>query len=144
MGSCVRSSNRVDSDDDVLSNDSSLILFNNRIDKLEDEDTVNTATYKKQFTWRDRERNQDVLADDYFVDDPKYNEDIFRQRLRMSKWLFLKIVEDLEKHYEWFQEGYGGRMKKGFTPLQKVTSTVKKLAAGNLSDEYDVYLQLRS
>ncbi|KAJ0548022.1 putative harbinger transposase-derived protein [Helianthus annuus] len=48
-----------------------------------------------------------------------------------SQSLFLKIVSDVEAYDEWFQEGLDGRMKKSFTPLQKVTSAIKQLATGN-------------
>ncbi|KAJ0471220.1 hypothetical protein HanIR_Chr14g0727321 [Helianthus annuus] len=79
---------------------------------------------------------------DYFVENPKFNANIFRQRFCMSKSLFLKIVSDVEANNEWFQEGLDGRMKKSFTPLQKVTSAIKQLAAGNPPDENDEYLNM--
>ena len=49
---------------------------------------------------------------DFFVDDPKYNEETFRYRFRMSKRLFMKIVGDLEALYPRFRDGYDGRGKK--------------------------------
>ncbi|KAJ0503606.1 putative harbinger transposase-derived protein [Helianthus annuus] len=79
---------------------------------------------------------------DYFVENPKFNADIFRQRFRMSKSLFLKIVSDVEANNEWFQEGLDGRMNKSFTPLQKVTSAIKQLATGNPPAESDEYLSM--
>ncbi|XP_022041056.1 uncharacterized protein LOC110943626 [Helianthus annuus] len=81
------------------------------------------------------------MADD-FVEDPKYNEAIFRHRFRMSKRLFLKIVSDVEANDSWFQEGFDAQGKKGFTPLQKVTSAIKHLATGSPLDEYDEYLHM--
>ncbi|XP_035842219.1 uncharacterized protein LOC110894741 [Helianthus annuus] len=79
---------------------------------------------------------------DYFVEDPKYNEDIFRHRFRMSKRLFLKIVADVEENDPWFVEAPDARGKKGFTPLRKVTSAIKQLATGNTPDENDEYLHM--
>ncbi|KAJ0429180.1 putative harbinger transposase-derived protein [Helianthus annuus] len=79
---------------------------------------------------------------DYFDENPKFSEDTFRHRFRMSKSLFLKIVSDVEAYDEWFQEGLDGRMKKSFTPLQKVTSAIKQLATGNPPDEGDEYLNM--
>ncbi|XP_022020158.1 uncharacterized protein LOC110920243 [Helianthus annuus] len=79
---------------------------------------------------------------DYFVEDPKYIDDIFRHRFHMSKRLFLKSVSDVEANNPWLEEGVDARIKKGFTPLQKVTSAIKQLATGNLPDENDWYLHV--
>ncbi|XP_021991729.1 uncharacterized protein LOC110888513 [Helianthus annuus] len=79
---------------------------------------------------------------DYFVEDPKYNDDIFRHRFLMSKRLFLKIVSEVEANNPWFEEGVDARMKKSFTQLQKVTSAIKQLAIGNPPDENDEYLHM--
>ncbi|KAI3762178.1 hypothetical protein L1987_52602 [Smallanthus sonchifolius] len=80
---------------------------------------------------------------DYFIDEnPKFDEGTFRDRFRMSKRLFLKIVADIESKFEWFQEGLDRRMKKSFVALQKCTSTIKQLATGNPPDEYDEYLSM--
>ncbi|XP_021979982.1 uncharacterized protein LOC110876112 [Helianthus annuus] len=73
--------------------------------------------------------------EDYFVEDLKYNKDIFRHRFRMSKRLFLKIVADVEANDSWFQEALDARGRKGFTPLQKVTSAIKQLATERTSRE---------
>ncbi|KAF5807874.1 hypothetical protein HanRHA438_Chr04g0150451 [Helianthus annuus] len=79
---------------------------------------------------------------DYFFEDPKYNEDIFRHRFRMSKRLFLKIVSDVEANDSWFQEAFDARGRKGFKPLQKITSAIKQLATGSTPDENDEYLHM--
>ncbi|XP_022023915.1 uncharacterized protein LOC110924186 [Helianthus annuus] len=79
---------------------------------------------------------------DYFVEDPKYNEDIFRHRFRMSKRLFLKIVAGVEENDPWFEEAPDARGRKGFTPLQKVTSAIKLLTIGNTPDENEEYLHM--
>ncbi|KAJ0693693.1 hypothetical protein HanPI659440_Chr15g0600151 [Helianthus annuus] len=60
----------------------------------------------------------------------------------MSKSLFLKIVSDVEANNLWFEEGVDARMKKGFTPLQKVTLSIKGLASGNPPDENNEYLHM--
>ena len=58
---------------------------------------------------------------DYFVEQPNFNEHVFHECFRMSKTLFLKIVGDIEAHFEWFQAGQDARGKKSFTALQKCT-----------------------
>ncbi|XP_021986739.1 uncharacterized protein LOC110883240 [Helianthus annuus] len=79
---------------------------------------------------------------DYFVEDPKYNKDIFQHIFRMSKHLFLKIVSDVEANDSWFQEALDARGRKGFTPLQKVTSAIKQLTTGSTLDENNEYLHM--
>ncbi|XP_022019222.1 uncharacterized protein LOC110919257 [Helianthus annuus] len=123
------------------SSDSSIsFFFQKPIDEAELEDTCTSS--KKCYIRRDREVGHETLMADYFVDDPKYNEDIFRHKFRMSKRLFLKIVSDVEANNLWFEEGLDGRIKKSFTPLQKVTSGIKQLATGNTPDEDDEYLHM--
>lgn len=39
---------------------------------------------------------------DYFVEQPKFNEKVFCERFRMRKTLFLKIVGDIEAQFKWF------------------------------------------
>jgi len=77
---------------------------------------------------------------DWFVEEPKYDEAYFREKFRMEKNMFLRIVGDIEASFPYFQEGYDARNKKSFTALQKCTSAVKQLATGNPPDEYDEYL----
>ena len=127
-------------DGDASSSDSSLVFFQNLIQQAELLDTASSS--KKNYVRRDREGGHETLMADYFDENPKFNEDTFRHRFRMSKSLFLKIVSDVEAYDEWFQEGLDGRMKKSFTPLQKVTSAIKQLATGNPPDEGDEYLNM--
>ena len=79
---------------------------------------------------------------DYFVEQPKFNEDVFRDRFRMSKRLFLQIVNDIEAQFEWFQEGQDAFGKTSFTPLQKYTSAIRQLATGEPPDRFDDYLNM--
>ncbi|KAF5811697.1 putative harbinger transposase-derived protein [Helianthus annuus] len=127
-------------DDDTGSSDSSLVFFQNLIQQAELLDTASSS--KKKYVRRDRVGGHETLMADYFDENPKFSEDTFRHRFRMSKSLFLKIVSDVQAYDEWFQEGLDGRMKKSFTPLQKVTSAIKQLATGNPPDEGDEYLNM--
>ncbi|XP_022041738.1 uncharacterized protein LOC110944383 [Helianthus annuus] len=132
----------ISEDDDSSSSDSSLIFFFqnliNEAAQLED-----TGTSKKRKTvHRDRVKCHDNLMRDYFVDEPVFNEDIFRQRFRMSKRLFLKILSDVQANNSWFQDAEDASGRKSFTSIQKVTSTIKQLATGNAPDEFDEYLNM--
>ncbi|XP_076957036.1 uncharacterized protein LOC143632387 [Bidens hawaiensis] len=97
---------------------------------------------KKKVVERDRIHAYDVLMNDYFVEEPKYNDETFRELFRLPKSLFLKIVANVEENEEWFQESYDARGKRSFTPLQKCTSAIPQLATGNPPDQFDEYLQM--
>ncbi|GKC19300.1 hypothetical protein Tco_1021450 [Tanacetum coccineum] len=53
---------------------------------------------RRRYIYREREEAEERLIDDYFGDDeyePKYPEETFRRRYRMSSTLFNKIVNDI-------------------------------------------------
>nr|XP_043620024.1 protein ANTAGONIST OF LIKE HETEROCHROMATIN PROTEIN 1-like [Erigeron canadensis] len=58
----------------------------------------------------------------------------------MSKRLFLKIVNDIEARFEYFQTRYDARGKRSFTALQKCTSAIKQLSTSEPPDACDEYL----
>ncbi|KAI3826312.1 hypothetical protein L1987_00358 [Smallanthus sonchifolius] len=107
--------------------------------QAEEEDT---ATSSRTYVQRNREHALEILKRDYFDENPTHGEATFRDRFRMSKRLFLKIVGDVEARFEYFQEGEDARNKKGFTPLQKCISAIKQLGTGNPPDEFDDYLSM--
>ena len=79
---------------------------------------------------------------DYFNPSPVHGPDVFRRRFRMSKRLFLRITEDLEASYEYFQQKPDARGYLGFTTIQKCTSAIRVLAYGNTYDINDEYLKM--
>nr|XP_043639139.1 uncharacterized protein LOC122610213 [Erigeron canadensis] len=121
------------------SDDSSLEIF---ADAIEADGESSMARSRRKVVNRNRWEAGERLFRDYFSDEPKFDDDFFEDRYRMPKRLFLKIVHDLESRYKYFQEGYNGRMIKSFTTIQKCTSAIRQLATGNLSDEYDEYLEM--
>ncbi|XP_022007921.1 uncharacterized protein LOC110907214 [Helianthus annuus] len=127
-----------DSSDD--SSDDSILFFQNLLEEAELQDTG--TSNQRRYIERQREVGHETLMADYFVEDPKYNDAIFRQRFRMSKRLFLNIVTAVEANDEYFQESYDARGRRSFTPLQKVTSAIKQLATGNPPDEGNEYLHM--
>ena len=50
---------------------------------------------KRRYIHRDREGAHERLVADYFSDQPRYPEDYFRCRFRMSKRLFMRIFNAL-------------------------------------------------
>ncbi|KAJ9551087.1 hypothetical protein OSB04_015132 [Centaurea solstitialis] len=91
---------------------------------------------------RGREEGHDKLITDYFSNNPVYNDEDFKRRFRMSRRLFLRIVNDLEREIEYFKQHWDARGVKGFSALQKCTSAIRQLAYGTASDASDEYLRM--
>ena len=53
---------------------------------------------------RDRENAYHNLFVDYFVENPRYADNMFRQRYRMSRDLFLRIVNAVKNHDNYFNQ----------------------------------------
>ncbi|XP_021985392.1 uncharacterized protein LOC110881443 [Helianthus annuus] len=79
---------------------------------------------------------------DYFDEAPTFSNEFFRHRFRMSKRLFLRIVDDLEANYDYFKQKPDARGALGFTGIQKCTSALRILAYGNTTDINDEYLKI--
>ncbi|KAM0059643.1 hypothetical protein Hdeb2414_s0005g00183661 [Helianthus debilis subsp. tardiflorus] len=61
---------------------------------------------------------------DYFDEAPTFsNPEIFKRRFRMSKRLFLRIVDDLETNYNYFKQK---RMRKGHLDLPVLKSVRRR------------------
>ncbi|KAK9137520.1 hypothetical protein Sjap_008114 [Stephania japonica] len=91
---------------------------------------------------RNRENVDRNLFDDYFAENPRYNEDMFRRRYRMSRNLFLRIVDAVKSRDNYFQQGRDGVGKLGLSTLQKVTAAFRMLAYGLPADAIDEYLKI--
>ncbi|XP_042404757.1 putative nuclease HARBI1 [Zingiber officinale] len=101
-----------------------------------------SRTQRRRYLNRDREVGHARLFNDYFSDDPVYPDDIFRRRFRMKKELFLRIVDAVKNHSEYFQWKVDATGKKGLSPLQKCTAVIRQLAYGAPADHYDEYLRI--
>ncbi|KAJ9552718.1 hypothetical protein OSB04_016763 [Centaurea solstitialis] len=91
---------------------------------------------------RGREEGHDKLIADYFSNNPVYNDEDFKQRFRMTRRLFLRIVNDLEREVEYFKQHWDARGVKGFSALQKCTSAIRQLAYRSAADASDEYLRM--
>ncbi|KAJ9562857.1 hypothetical protein OSB04_008017 [Centaurea solstitialis] len=91
---------------------------------------------------RGREEGHNKLVADYFAEHPVYNDVDFDRRFRMSRRLFLRIVNDLDREVDFFKQQWDARGVKGFSPLQKCASAIRQLAYGSASDAFDEYLRM--
>jgi hypothetical protein len=102
----------------------SLMFFLNFIEQSEAQDTTASTRRSKA---RDRVKASEILVQEYFNDNSKYNDKDFRDRYRLHKSLFLNIVETISTRYDWFQEGVNRRGKPSFTPIQKSILAMSQL-----------------
>ncbi|XP_020272614.1 uncharacterized protein LOC109847785 [Asparagus officinalis] len=91
---------------------------------------------------RNRENVHQNLVIDYFADNPRFGEDMFRRRYRMSRSLFLRIVDAVKDHDYYFQQRSDGLGRMGLSPLQKVTAVFRMLAYGLPADATDEYVKI--
>ncbi|XP_020275043.1 uncharacterized protein LOC109849603 [Asparagus officinalis] len=67
---------------------------------------------------------------------------MFRRRYRMSRSLFLRIVDAVKDHDYYFQQRSDGLGRMGLSPLQKVTAVFRMLAYGLPADATDEYVKI--
>ncbi|XP_020243682.1 uncharacterized protein LOC109821936 [Asparagus officinalis] len=91
---------------------------------------------------RGREEGNSRLYHDYFSDNPTYGANLFRRRFRMHMSLFLRIVEAVRDHDNFFVQKMDGVGKLGLSTLQKVTSAFRMLAYGTSADSTDEYVRI--
>ncbi|GJW39302.1 ALP1-like protein isoform X1 [Tanacetum coccineum] len=104
---------------------------------------------------RDREEAEQHLLEGYFGNDdtpPKYPEENFRRRCRMSSTLFAKIVncitsydaEPLPEYFCFFRQRIDALGRNSIGPILKITSAIRQLAFGTTPDAFDEYLQIKN
>ncbi|GJT46898.1 zf-CCHC domain-containing protein [Tanacetum coccineum] len=107
----------------------------------------------RTYTHRERETAEQRLIDDYFDDDefePKYPEDKFKRRYRMSSTLFNKIVnkilsydvEPIPEYFTYFKPRYDATGRLSIGPILKCTSAIRQLVYDTAPDAFDEYLQI--
>ncbi|GKA65770.1 hypothetical protein Tco_0765477, partial [Tanacetum coccineum] len=80
---------------------------------------------------RDYYGAHDRLVMAYFSENPQYNEKTFRERFRMSRRLFTKIVREVTDASQFFQEIYDCRGQHSISALMKLKDS-RKLRSGGL------------
>ena len=80
-----------------------------------------------------------MLYSDYFADAPLHGDKIFRRRYRMSRKLFLRIVNFIWEFDRYFTCKKDCTGKLGFTSIQKCTTAMRMLAYGAPGDLLNDY-----
>lgn len=92
--------------------------------------------------YRDRENAHRNLYNDYFSNNPVYGEREFHRRFRMSRRLFLHIVNAVKQHDSYFNQRRASSGRLGLSTLQKVTAAIRILAYGMPADATDEYIKI--
>ncbi|XP_018465497.2 uncharacterized protein LOC108836897 [Raphanus sativus] len=119
-------------------------MFDQQFDQMYDAIVHGAANKQKKRAYIEREREQghNQLWNDYFSEHPTYPPEIFRRRFRMTKPLFLSIVDRLSNEVPYFQQRRNAHGRYGLSALQKCTAAIRMLAYGQAADTYDEYLRL--
>ncbi|XP_024626786.1 uncharacterized protein [Medicago truncatula] len=114
--------------------------FIQRRKKLEE----GSASRTRKYFNRDHAAANQRLIDDYFANEPTYDNAIFRRRYRMQKHVFLRIVGDLSSSDNYFTQRVDAANKEGISPLAKCTTAMRMLAYGVAADAVDEYIKIGS
>ena len=90
---------------------------------------------------RDRIEGHGRLYHDYFATPYAY-ESFFRRRFRMSRPLFLRIVNEVEQYDPYFIQRTNAIGVLDLSSLQKITAAYKILAYGTPADFVDKYIRI--
>ncbi|XP_048623979.1 uncharacterized protein LOC125592674 [Brassica napus] len=113
--------------------------FRERRKKIVEEQTPRS---KRKYFKRDHVAANQRLIDDYFANQPTYDDAIFRRRFRMRKHVFLRIVGDLSSNDNYFTQRVDAANKEGISPLAKCTTAMRMLAYGVVADAVDEYIKI--
>jgi len=82
------------------------------------------------------------IVADYFSDVLVYNDKFFRRRFWMSRNLFLRIVDGVEAHDDYFRQRPNAAGLLGATALQKVVGSIRMLAYDLPADSMDEVVRI--
>ena len=113
--------------------------FRERRKKIVEEQTPRN---KRKYFKRDHVAANQRLIDDYFANQPTYDDAIFRRRFKMRKHVFLRTVGDLSSNDNYFTQRVDAANKECISPLEKCTTAVRMLAYGVAADAVDEYIKI--
>lgn len=77
-----------------------------------------------------------------FLQIPFFNDKMFRQRFRMTKPLFERILIELQQHDNYFVQKYDATGATGLSGIQNMTAALRILAYGAPADSIDEYVKI--
>lgn len=79
---------------------------------------------------------------DYFRENPLYDDTMFRRRFRIGRSSFLRIIHDIQKHDNYFQQRYDTLGRSWLSNLQKITAVFRMLVDGTSTNSTDKYIKI--
>ncbi|XP_021986680.1 uncharacterized protein LOC110883159 [Helianthus annuus] len=138
------SSDSSSSTSDGVLDDMIIAITQETINYLREEAQSSTSRNRQPALERDRLGAHERLMQDYFCENPLYDDVQFRRRFCMSRHFFLKISNDLEGEFPFFTQRESASHKVGFSGIQKCTTAIRQLAYDTTSDAWDEYLRMSS
>ncbi|XP_021984705.1 uncharacterized protein LOC110880490 [Helianthus annuus] len=111
---------------------------------LREEAKSSTSRTRQPPLERDRLGAHERLVQDYFCENPLYDDGQLKRRFRLSRRLFVKISNDFAGEFPFFTQRVSASRKVGFSGLQKCTTAIRQLAYDTASDAWDEYLSMSS
>ena len=96
----------------------------------------------RQYRYRDRVSGHSRLLNDYFVENPVYDETLFRRCFCLSRLLFLRILHTLQQHDHYFVQRRNAANTVGLSGEQKMTAALRMLAYGMSAASLDEYVRI--
>ena len=96
----------------------------------------------RKFIRRNHNQGHECLFRDYFAENPVYSSNLFRKRFRMSRPLFIQILNDVESYEPFFVQKRDNCGRLGLFSIQKITAALRMLACGVTGDFMDEYIRI--
>ncbi|KAI9910799.1 hypothetical protein PsorP6_010872 [Peronosclerospora sorghi] len=93
-------------------------------------------------TDRGGQEGHDRILGYYFSENPAYGDKLFRHRFRMRRPLFIRILDTVEAHDNYFQRLPDATGKLGLSAIQKTRAAIRHLAYGAPADAADEYVRI--
>ncbi|XP_042962638.1 uncharacterized protein LOC122296908 [Carya illinoinensis] len=97
---------------------------------------------RRKFIRHDHVQGHERLFRDYFAENPVYPSNLFRRRFRMSRPLYLRILNEVESNDPYFVQRRDNAGRLGLSCMQKVTAALRMLAYGVTGDFMDEYIRI--
>ncbi|KAF5481362.1 hypothetical protein F2P56_002019 [Juglans regia] len=97
---------------------------------------------RRKFIRRDHIQGHESLFRDYFAKNPVYPSNLFRMRFRMSRPLFLRILNEVESYEPYFIQRRDNAGILCLSSMQKITVALRMLAYGVTGDFMDEHIRL--
>ncbi|XP_009339168.1 uncharacterized protein LOC103931417 [Pyrus x bretschneideri] len=91
----------------------------------------------RSYKSRNREMAHDNLMNNYFNPNSMYTEEDFRRRFRMRRFVFERLLHDVQHVNPYFQQKQNRAGRPGFLPHQKVTIALRMMAYAYPADVMD-------